>query len=77
MKKLEITYIGHRGMAGHENLYPEKHWLDYPPGVGLFSTMIKGVRETGFRKTYSSGIEVYIPPSAIIEMKEIEDGKSS
>lgn len=76
MKKLEITYIGHRGSVGYENMYPAKHWLDYPEGVGTFKAMIQGVREFGFRVMYTTGIEVYIPPSAVIEMKEIDDGRT-
>lgn len=74
--KLEITYMSHRGMGGHENIYPEKHWMTFAElGAADFSQAIRTIRETGFRRAYSTGIEpdlvVYVPPTAILELKEV------
>lgn len=86
--KLEITYIAHAGVGAAWNLQPAKHYIAYAdmrlPGGGIvnnFSEAIQSIRETGFRKMIyssirSSGVAIWIPPSAIIELKEYRRGKS-
>lgn len=71
---LEITYIGHRGGVGYENLFPEKHYISFGDlRVGDFAQAVHLVMTGGFHRTYkNSGVKVYIPPTAIIEFKEYQ-----
>ena len=71
-RKIQITYMSHRGMGGHENIYPEQHWILFSElGASDFVGAIRIVRAEGFFREYGSGVKVYVPPTAILEMKEV------
>lgn len=73
--KLLVTYLTRNDCYDPPKLDIEKvkiHYKDlhFPGGgiVGDFTQAIKVARETGFRPSTN----VWVPPAAIIEMKEID-----
>lgn len=75
-KKLRITFIGHRGMGGHENLYPDCHFWPYThwPGKTDWIVIAKELFANGFiiEKGQTCLIDRFIPGSAIIEIVPAE-----
>lgn len=68
--KIEITFISHRGMAGHENLFPETYWME----VQTLDLLEIGreLSAHGFliQKGQHYLRDRYITPAAIIQVAE-------
>lgn len=60
---IQITYIGSRGIGGYENLLPVQHWTSFESLEEAITTLTK----EGFRKTPL----IHIPPSAIIDIRQL------
>ena len=69
-QKVEVTYSSFRGMGGDSNFYPAKEWVLLSAlGAANLEEAQKSLRANGFYRTYNSGTKVYVPPSAIIEVR--------
>lgn len=76
MKKLEITYISHRGGPGYENIYPEKHCIPYehfrclPPVESLEQAVADLQKYGGFYYHSGRNITKWVPFHMIIDFVE-------
>ncbi len=76
--KIRVTYISHRGSLayGTDNFYPEFVWITYPMDRN-FDDKVLDLMINGFwldtHRRRNPGLRVFIPPSAIIEISQVEE----
>lgn len=75
LKRIRVTYIHNRGVLAHDTLYAEYEWIAVASNSTPIDTILQIV-STGFWldtiRRANPNLRVFIPPSAIIELSEVE-----